>query len=68
MGGSQPAEGMALVAAEEANLRRAMTLAFRRDERQQGWQIADTLGRYLNRAQRLRERDALVAWVRQEMP
>lgn len=66
--GSQPAAGMALVAAEEANLRRAMTLAFRCGERHQGWQIADTLGVYLQMAQRLRERDALVAWVRQQMP
>lgn len=66
--GSQPAAGMALVAAEEANLRRAMALAFCRGERQQGWQIADTLGVYLQMAQRLRERDALVAWVRQQMP
>lgn len=66
--GSQPAVGMALMAAEEANLRRAMTLAFRRGERLQGAWIADTLRDYLERAQRLRERDALVAWVRQQMP
>ena len=66
--GNQPAAGMALVAREEANLRAAMTRAFARGDRQQGWQMADTLRVYLQMAGRLRERDALTAWVREQMP
>ncbi len=66
--GNQPAAGMALVAREEANLRAAMHRAFRRGARQDGWQVADTLNVYLQMAGRLRERDALVEWVRAQMP
>jgi tetratricopeptide (TPR) repeat protein len=66
--GRQPAAGMALLAREEANLRAAITSAFRRGERQAAWQMADTLGNYLERAGRLRERDSLVEWVRDNLP
>ena len=62
--GKQPAAGMALMAHEEANLRTAMTRAFQRGDRHEGWAIAETLRDYLQRSGRLRERDALVAWVR----
>jgi hypothetical protein len=62
--GRQPAAGMALLAREEANCRSAIARAFRCDARHQGWEMADTLGKYLEMAGRLRERDALVAWVR----
>ena len=59
---------MALLAREEANLRRGHRRAFRRGDRQEAGQMADTLRDYLERAGRLRERDALVAWVRAQMP
>jgi len=66
--GRQPAAGMALLAGEEANLRRAINLAFRRKEQHQAWQMADTLRNYLERAGRLRERNALTAWVKAHFP
>ncbi len=66
--GRQPAAGMALLAREEANLRAAITYAFRRGERQAAGMMADTLRLYLERAGRLRERDSLVAWVRANQP
>jgi tetratricopeptide (TPR) repeat protein len=66
--GNQPAAGMALVAREEANLRDALHRAFRRAARQEGQWLADTLRYYLERAGRLCERDALVEWVRAQMP
>jgi tetratricopeptide (TPR) repeat protein len=65
--GQQPAQGMALLAREEANVRSAITLAFRLGLRHQGWHLADTLREYLGRASRLRERDELVGWVRGQM-
>ncbi|MFO1428853.1 MAG: tetratricopeptide repeat protein [Candidatus Competibacteraceae bacterium] len=66
--GRQPAAGMVLVEREEANLRAAVRQAFRRGERQAAWSMADTLREYLQRAGRQRERDALVAWVRAQLP
>jgi tetratricopeptide (TPR) repeat protein len=66
--GDQPAAGMALLAREEANFRSAVHRAFRRGARHEGWQMADTLKLYFEMAGRLRERDALVAWVRAQVP
>ncbi len=66
--GSQPAAGMALLALEEANFRSALRRAFRRGARQEGAWMAETLGDYLLRAGRLRERDDFVAWVRSQLP
>jgi tetratricopeptide (TPR) repeat protein len=66
--GDQPAAGMALLAREEANFRSAIDRAFRLGARQQGGGMAATLRVYLERAGRLRERDALVAWVRAQLP
>jgi tetratricopeptide (TPR) repeat protein len=66
--GRQPAAGMALLAREEANLRAAMARAFARGARHEGGQMANTLGVYLHMAGRLRERDALIAWVQNQMP
>jgi len=66
--GTQPATGMALMAREEANLRRALALCFQSDRHREGAGLAETLSDYLERAGRNRERDALVAWVREQMP
>jgi tetratricopeptide (TPR) repeat protein len=66
--GRTAAAGMALMAREEANFRSAIDRAFQRGERQQGWALADTLQTYLQMAARPRERDALAAWVRDQMP
>jgi len=66
--GSQPAAGMALVAGEEASLRSAIRRAFGRGDHHEAWQMADTLGIYLERAGRLREQDSLVAWVKDQLP
>jgi len=59
---------MALLAREEANLRAATARAFARGARPEGAAMADTLRLYLERAGRLRERDALVAWARDQLP
>lgn len=66
--GSRPAAGMALVAGEEANLRAAIGRAFGRGDQHPAWQMAETLRDYLERAGRLRERDSLVAWVKDQLP
>jgi tetratricopeptide (TPR) repeat protein len=66
--GQYPAAGMALLAREEANVRNAIRRAFRRGDQQQAWLMANTLGIYLQMAGRLRERDALVAWVKDQLP
>ena len=66
--GRRPAAGMALLAREEANLRAATARAFARGARREGGAMAGTLGEYLERAGRLRERDALVAWARSQTP
>ncbi|HEY0736860.1 MAG TPA: tetratricopeptide repeat protein [Herpetosiphonaceae bacterium] len=66
--GDQPAAGMILLAHEEANFREAITRSFRQGDRQEGAWMADTLRNYLERAGRLRERDALVEWVRTQLP
>jgi tetratricopeptide (TPR) repeat protein len=66
--GKTAAAGMALMAREEANFRSAIDRAFQQGERQLGWALADTLQTYLRRAARPRERDALAAWVRAQMP
>ncbi len=66
--GSQPAAGMALLSLEEANFRSALRRAFRRGARQEGARMAFTLGEYLKRAGRVRERDDFVAWVRSQLP
>ena len=66
--GSQPAAGTAIARLEQANLRRAMDLAFAAGRHRDGWALGDTLGTYLQMAGRLRERDRLVQWVRERMP
>jgi len=66
--GSQPAAGMALLAREEANLRSAINRAFQRGDQHGASRMAAPLLLYLERAGRLRERDALVAWVRSQLP
>ncbi|VAW38388.1 hypothetical protein MNBD_CHLOROFLEXI01-3302 [hydrothermal vent metagenome] len=65
--GKDPAWGMALMAREEANLRRAAALAFQQKQRSAGGDIANTLGEYLQRAGRLRERDGLTAWAKAQL-
>ncbi|MCP5080367.1 MAG: tetratricopeptide repeat protein, partial [Alphaproteobacteria bacterium] len=65
--GKQPATGMVLMAHEEANLRRAATLAFQQNQRRAGGGMADTLRVYLERAGRLRERDGLTAWAKTQL-
>jgi hypothetical protein len=65
--GSLPANGMALLAREEANLRAASARAFRHSDRQAGQRIVNTLSEYLQRAGRLRELDALVTWARDQV-
>ncbi len=66
--GSQPAAGMATARLEQANLRRAMDLAFGAGRHRDGWALGDTLGTYLQMAGRLRERDRLIQWVRSRIP
>jgi tetratricopeptide (TPR) repeat protein len=66
--GQQPAAGMALMAHEEANFRRALQSAFARGLRSEMQSLASTLRDYLERAGRNRERDALTAWVRLHLP
>ena len=66
--GSQPAAGMALLALDEGNFRSALQRVFRRGARQDGTWMAETLGEYLQRAGRLRERNDLVAWVHSQQP
>jgi tetratricopeptide (TPR) repeat protein len=68
LGGQQPAAGMALMAREEANFRRALQAASARELRGEMQNLADTLRLYLERAGRNRERDALTAWVRSHLP
>ena len=62
--GAQPAGGMTLLAREEANVRKAMALAFEGGRTREAWSMADTIRNYLQMAGRLRERDDLVSWVR----
>jgi tetratricopeptide (TPR) repeat protein len=68
LSGRTAAAGMALMEREEANFRASLEIAFRRGERQVGAELAETLGSYLQSAARLRQRDALVDWVRKQMP
>lgn len=63
LGGRHPAAGMALLAREEANFRSALSRALRRGARREGARMAETLGRYLQMAGRVRERDEFVEWV-----
>ena len=65
--GSGPAAGMAIARLEQANLRRAMDLAFAVGRHRDGYAIGATLGLYLRSAGRLRELDRLVQWVRARM-
>ncbi|WP_420629084.1 tetratricopeptide repeat protein [Candidatus Leptofilum sp.] len=65
--GQHPALGMALTAREEANLRRAAAIAFKQGKRAAGGGIAETLNVYLQRAGRLRERNALTAWTKAQL-
>ena len=65
--GQQPAAGMVLVAQEEANLRRAASLAFQQGARAAGGGIIETLVDYLERAGRLRERNSLTAWAKAQL-
>jgi hypothetical protein len=61
--GNQPAAGMALMAREEGNLRRALARCFRDGRHSDGWSLASTLCLYLERAARYRERDVrLPGW------
>jgi tetratricopeptide (TPR) repeat protein len=66
--GREPALGMAIMVHEEANFRSALTRAFHRGDRREGSWIANTLNNYLQMAGRLRDRNALVEWVRAQMP
>jgi len=66
--GNMPAAGMGMMAQEEANVRNAITRAFHLGDRQSGWSMADTLQSYLQSAGRLRERDKLVKYVKEQMP
>jgi tetratricopeptide (TPR) repeat protein len=63
-----PAAGMGILAREEANVRSAMALAFRREEQEAGHRLAQILGKYLERAGRLRERAALAQWGQERLP
>jgi tetratricopeptide (TPR) repeat protein len=65
--GQQPARGMGVLAREEANVRSASALAFRFHQFHRSWELADTLQEYLLMAGRLREREALVGWVRERL-
>ena len=65
--GQQPAAGMVLLAQEEANLRRAASLAFQQGARAAGGGIIETLVDYLARAGRLRERNSLTAWAKAQL-
>jgi len=67
LGRRRPAAGMVLIGREEGNLRGAMVRAFARGARDQGAVIAETLNVYLEMAGRLRERDGLAEWVRQQV-
>ncbi|MCP5115744.1 MAG: hypothetical protein GY953_33365, partial [bacterium] len=66
--GGQTTAGMALLTLEEANFRAALRRAFRHGSRREGAGLAATLGEYLRRAGRLRERDDLATWVRSQLP
>ena len=66
--GREPALGMTVMAREEANFRSAITRAFQRGDRREGSWIANTLNVYLQMAGRLRDRNALVEWVRAQLP
>lgn len=68
LNGDQPAAGMALLARDEANFREGITRAFRRGDRREGWGMADTLRNYLERSGRLRECNALAAWLHGQLP
>jgi tetratricopeptide (TPR) repeat protein len=65
--GHQPVRGMAVLAREESNVRSAIARSFRLGQRHEGWGLADTLQGYLARAGRLRERDVLVSWLREQL-
>lgn len=65
--GAEPATGMTLTWLEQPNLRRAMELAFRQGRYREGAGLGRTLGAYLERAGRLRERNRLAAWIRERM-
>lgn len=66
--GSQPAAGMAHLTLEEANLRAAISLAFQRGAHYEAWLMAYTLGLYLGRAGRLREKASLAEWLLSKLP
>ncbi|MCP4702131.1 MAG: tetratricopeptide repeat protein [Gammaproteobacteria bacterium] len=66
--GSQPAAGMEIMRREEANFSCALHLAVAQNQHHKGWQLADTLRDYLRRAGRLREHNALTAWVKEHLP
>ena len=66
--GQQPAAGMALMAREETNFRRALQSAFTRGLRSEMQNLADTLQVYLQMAARNREHDTLTVWVRAHLP
>jgi tetratricopeptide (TPR) repeat protein len=68
LNGTQPATGMALLSLEETNFLAALRYAFRRGARREGGWMADTLGDYLERAGRRRERDEFLAWVHSRLP
>ncbi|MDP7216202.1 MAG: TIR domain-containing protein [Rhodospirillales bacterium] len=66
--GGQPAAAMLSMSLEEANYRAAIRRAFRRGGRSEGQALAGTLRTFLQMAGRPRERDEVVAWVRERMP
>ena len=66
--GQQPAAGMALMAREEANFRRALSAAAARGLRGELQALANTLRDYLERAGRNRESNTLTEWVKARLP
>ena len=66
--GAQPAAGMRLCELEYANLRRASRLAFAAGRRAEGAHIGNTLGSFLQSANRPRERAELTDWLHSQAP
>ncbi len=61
--GAEPAVGMTVARQEEANLRRAVAVAFDRGEGRAAWVIADTVGQYLNNSGRPKDQARWASWV-----
>ena len=58
---------MKLLECEELNFRSALRRAFQCRDKQDGIWMATTLRSYLERTDRLRERDAVLAWVHSQL-